>query len=95
MFRDVWTQRMEFAKAQVKAVASEVRWIETRISEAVDHVLEARTPTVVMALEKKVRRLELDKAVMKERLAVGLPNDQLLDDTPRTSLAFSASHWNL
>ena len=95
MFKDLWAHRLGHAAAQRKALETQLAKIEGQVSQLLARILDASVPAVIGAYEEKVRTLESDKLLIKERLASAGRPASTFDDTLRTALGFLANPWKL
>ncbi len=95
MFKDLWEHRLSQGEAQAKALSAQLVKIERQVSQFLERILDASVPSVIAAYEDRVRKLEEDKLVIKERMAGVARPASNFEDTLRTALDFIASPWNL
>lgn len=69
MFRDQWNAKIAGARTQSVTMEKEVRLIERKIEQLLDRVVDAEGDSVVKAYEKRIRDLEQEKALTRERIA--------------------------
>lgn len=97
-FRDLYNEKAALADSQRDTLKAEAKQVERQITQLVDRILNtADSPTLVNAYEDHVRKLEIEKADIAERVAKCgsvLPD---YDDTFRTAMDFLTSPiklWN-
>ncbi len=56
------------AHSQVKAMGEHLAKIERGVDKLLERTLDASVPSVIAAYEERVRRLESEKMVLKERM---------------------------
>ena len=95
MFRDLWTNRLEQAATQKEALQAQLVKIEGQVSQLLTRILDTNVASVIGAYEDKVRKLESDKLLIKEKLATTGRPVSTFDDTLRTALGFLANPCNL
>ena len=95
MMRDIWDRRLANAQAEAKALGAQLIKIDRQVSQLLERILDASVPSVIAAYEERVRKLEEDKIVIKERMANCGQPASTFDETLRTSLDFLANPWNL
>ena len=95
MFEELWLRRLANAETQVKALGSELARIEKQVGQLLERILDATVPSVIAAYEERVRKLEEDRAVIRERMTGRAAPATSFDDALRTALDFIASPWNL
>lgn len=69
MFRDAWGQRAAQAAIATRSAEQEAQRIDKQVAVLLDRIVEAETPAVVSAYEKRIATLEREKLVLRERLA--------------------------
>jgi site-specific DNA recombinase len=95
MFKELWEHRLSQGEAQAKALSAQLVKIERQVSQFLERILDASVPSVIGAYEDRVRKLEEDKLVIKERMANVARPASSFEDTLRTALDFISSPWNL
>ena len=91
MFRDLWDHRSERSATQKKALEAQLAKIGGQVSQLLARIIDSSVPAVIGAYEEKVRKLESDKLLIRERLASAGRSVSSFDDTLRTALAFLAN----
>jgi hypothetical protein len=95
MFRDQWNAKIAGARTQSVTMEKEVRLIERKIEQLLDRVVDAEGDSVVKAYEKRIRDLEQEKALTRERIAnCGKPLKSF-GETYRTAFDFLANPCKL
>ncbi len=95
MFRDLWDRRTDEAKERRTALKLEKAEVEKKISQFLDRIVDADSPTVISAYERKIGELERDKLVLMENIAkCGTPARDY-DEVFQTAMTFLANPWNL
>ncbi len=69
MFKNCWEMFRQDAAASLKAVKTEMLEVEKQISKLVDRIVEANSPRVVTAIEKRIDELETRQLVLREKVA--------------------------
>lgn len=95
MFEDLWTRRLALAEGQAKALSAQAAKIEKQVAQLLERILDASVPSVIGAYEERIRKLEEDKLIIHERMAVTGRPVSTFDATLRTALGFLSSPWNL
>lgn len=95
MFRDAWNQRAAKATEAAAALKRQLAKAERTVEGLLERVLEAESPSVIGAYERKINELELEKAVLAEKIArVGEPVAPF-ERIYRTALDFLANPLKL
>ena len=96
MFEDLWNHRLARGQGQGqrKALADQIARIEKQVAQLLERILDASVPSVIRAYEDKVRGLEEEKILARERLAQAGRPVRSFQDTLRTALGFLATPWN-
>jgi site-specific DNA recombinase len=95
MFKDLWDAKIATAHSNTKAMDGQIAKIEREVDKLLERIVDASVPSVIAAYEDKVRRLESEKMVLKERAAKGGRPASSFDSAVRTALDFLSSPWNL
>ncbi len=95
MFEDLWNHRAELQKERSKSMELEIHKADRSIEQFLDRIVDAKSSSVINAYEKRIQKLEMDKALFKEKIEkCGRPVRDF-DVTVRTALDFLASPCNL
>jgi site-specific DNA recombinase len=95
MLRKWWDGLLANGEDQKRALAAQLGKIERDVEKLLERILDVSEPRVLAAFEDRVRRLEDEKIVLRERMAKGSRPASNYDQTLRTALAFLANPWNL
>jgi hypothetical protein len=95
MLRKWWDGLLVNAEGQAKAMEVQLSKIERDVDKLLERILDASVPSVIAAYENRVRKLEEEKIVLRERIAKSSRPASNFDNTLRTALDFLASPWNL
>ena len=95
MLVKLWDRKIKHVDAEAKALGAQVLKIDNQVKTYLDRVVEASVPSVIAAYEDRVRKLEEEKLLIKERMANLRRPASSLDDTLRTALDFIANPLNL
>ncbi len=95
MFQDLWDHRVKQQKERGKHLRDDLRQIERQTDKLLERIVEVESSTVLAALERKVTKLEHDKASLHEKIMqVGKPM-RPFNDALQTALAMLANPWKL
>lgn len=95
MFKDLWQQKLSGARSQTKALEQELRGVERKVEQLLDRIVDATSDSVVAAYERRIKELEMQKAVMRERLASCGKPLKSFGETYRTAFSFLANPYKL
>ena len=95
IFRDLWDRRHTESKERRAALKLEAVAVEKKINQFLDRIVDADSPTVISAYERKIDELERGKLILAENIAKCGTVARGYDETFQTSMAFLANPWNL
>lgn len=91
MFEELWSHQAAALKDRARSFKTELAKIERQAERVLDKIVEATVPSVVAALENRVRKLDEQKTLVSERIAnCGRPV-RSFGESLRTALWFLAS----
>lgn len=95
MLRKWWNGLLADGESQKKALSAQLVKIERDVDKLLERILDVSEPRVLAAFEARVRNLEEEKIVIKERMAkTGRPVSSY-EATLRTALEFLSNPWSL
>lgn len=95
MFRDLWDAKAANIQTRTESLEQEMRGIESKVDQLLDRIVDASTDSVVTAYEKRIRDLETQKAIVREKIAAcGRPMASFCE-TYRTAFDFLANPHEL
>ncbi len=95
MFKDLWDIRLNGSKKEAVSIKAEIRKVESKVGQFLDRIVETDSHTLISSYENKVRKLEEEKILLREKIEnCGRPL-QSFDDTFRTAMTFLANPQNL
>ena len=71
MFKNAWDSQLAQTKSVADAARSEIAKIEKQIEGLLDRIVEASSPSVINAYEKRIAKLEREKLVAVEKSETG------------------------
>ena len=93
--RNLWNKQAVNADQSRRVIEKELGEIDRKIEGLLDRIVDAGSPTVIAAYERRIGEFESSKLLLSEKMAnVGQPKKDF-DETFRNALAFLASPWNL
>lgn len=95
MLRAWWDHLLADGGRQKKAMAAQIVKIEREVDRMLERILDVSEPRVLAAFEDRVRKMEDEKIVLRERMEKTSRPARSYDQTVRTALAFLANPWNL
>lgn len=88
MLEDLWNFRLRSGEARSRGLKAEAAKAERMIEQLLDRIVQTDMPSVISAYENRIRKLEVDRAVINEKIAkCGRPL-RTLEETVRTALDF-------
>ncbi|WP_152477087.1 recombinase zinc beta ribbon domain-containing protein [Roseovarius sp. THAF9] len=95
MFRDAWNMRLSEAESAKKALEKQCKDAEAQIEGLLDRIVDASSPTVVTAYEKRISKLEREKIRLTDRASRVVPPKGRFEEFIELSLEFLARPWNI
>jgi site-specific DNA recombinase len=95
MFEDVWNHRLANTNTQVQAHKTELIVIERKVEQFLDRIADADVPSVVKTYEDRIRKLEVEKAALNEKITRCGQPARGFDEKLRTALEFLANPCKL
>ena len=95
MFRDAWSQRAAQAKEIAKGWKERIALIERQSAQLLDRLMEATSPQVIAAYEKRLEELEREKLLVREKLESAGKPQRDFDEMFELAMAFLSSPWKL
>ncbi|MEM6413529.1 MAG: recombinase family protein [Pseudomonadota bacterium] len=93
LFRDLWDQRGEAMKARRQSMTAEVSQVDRKIAQLMDRLVEADSESVVRAYEKRIGDLEMQRAVLRERIEKCGKPLHTYEESFELSMAFLSNPW--
>lgn len=95
IFRDQWDARLTNSRSQGATLEKDIKLVERKIEQLLDRVVEATSDSVVRAYEKRIQDLEMQKAIMRDKIAnCGKPLKSF-NEAYRTAFDFLANPCKL
>jgi site-specific DNA recombinase len=95
MFEDLWNHRLQSQKSRAQSLAMEVEKLDKKIAQLLDHIVEADSSSIVRAYENRIKDLEAQKLVLKEKIAFCGKPVRGFDEAFRTAMEFLAKPHKL
>ncbi|MCB2051218.1 MAG: zinc ribbon domain-containing protein [Novosphingobium sp.] len=91
MFRDAWGQREALARAVRQEQGHEVTKVQKQMETLLDRILEASSPAVIVAYEKRIAELEKVLLVLEEKQRAGAPRQGTFEELFELAMRYLAS----
>ena len=88
LFRNLWDREIQDKQARMQHFKSQIATIEQKTDQLLDHIVEADTPSVIAAYEKKIKSLEEEKLLLSEKMQSEGQIRRGFDETVRTLMRF-------
>lgn len=95
MFNNAWDQRLAQARAIAAGYRKEIDGIAVQLDKLIERIVEADSPTVIAAYERKITELENRKLVIVEKIETGAAPRHTFEELFERALSFLASPWKL
>ena len=95
MFEDAWDMRLAQASQATKTLKAAVTKLESQIDTLLDRIVDSGSPSVISAYEKKIAKLEREKALAAEKLATSGKPQRILEESFEHALRFLSSPWTI
>ncbi|VXC98058.1 Recombinase [Oceanicaulis sp. 350] len=96
-FKMIWDHQIEGFAETAKAMRVEAQKVEKQIAGYLDRILDATSPSVIQAYEKRINELELNKTALLEKAEQSAQPPKSFEQAFRTPLAFLSNPiilWN-
>lgn len=88
MFKDLWEDRKRLVAQEAQAMKGELEKIDRKADQFLERIVETDAQTVISAYEKKLKTLEEEKVLLREKIEkCGRPL-QPFEDSFRTAMTF-------
>lgn len=88
MFEKIWNHRLTNGETRRRSLKDELGAVEKQVEQFLDRIADADAPAIITAYENRLRKLEAEKIVLKEKIAsCGRPL-RSFDQTLRTAFDF-------
>ncbi len=95
MFRDLWDAKLAGVRTQGASLQQELRVVERKVEQLLDRIVDATSASVVAAYERRIKDLETQSAVMRDRIANSGKPLRSFGETYRTAFGFLANPCKL
>lgn len=87
--------RLTQASQVAKALKTNIGKLESQIDTLLDRIVDSGSTSVIAAYEKKIARLEREKALTIEKLATSSKPQRTLEESFEHALQFLSSPWSI
>ena len=95
MFKDLWDHRLDSQKTVGQSLKTEITAVDRKVEQLLDRIVDADSPSVIRAYEKRISELEAQKIEMQEKIArCGRPIRNF-DQSLRTALDFLGNPYEI
>lgn len=95
IFTDLWNEKILSSKERANNIRKEIISIERKTEQLMDRIVEAESPTLIAAYEKKVKSLEEEKIRLDEKIAKSGRPMASFEETFRTAFSFLSNPQKL
>jgi site-specific DNA recombinase len=95
VFRDAWDMRLAQTVEASSVLKANIKTTEKQIEQLLDRIVEASNESVISAYEKRIAKLEREKALAEERLAESGKPKHTFEESFEHAMRFLASPWKL
>lgn len=95
MFKDAWDMRLAQAKHATKHLKANVAEVEKKIEAVLDRIVETDNASVIAAYEKRISKLEREKALAEEQLVANGKPRMTWEKSFEHALHFLSRPWKI
>ncbi len=95
MFKDAWEMRQGKAAEDAHTLRTEIKRVEKDIDRLLDRIVDATNDSVVGAYEKRIAKLEREKALFAEKLTNGVKPRMTLEESFEHAMRFLSNPWSI
>ena len=95
MFKHAWNQRLAQSQAITHALKRDIARIEKQMDTLMDRLVDATTPTAVIAYEARLEKLERQKLVLTEKTQEKPTKHGTFNELFELAVSFLANPWIL
>ncbi len=95
VFEDLWNDRLASTADIARGLKADLATIEKQTTQLLDRIVEASTPSVIAAYEKRIAKLEEDKLVIEEKLRDGVGPRYTFAESFEPAVEFLLKPWKL
>lgn len=95
IFTDIWEMRRTEAIAARSTIETQLMETGKQIDSLLDRIMDASSPSVIGAYEKRIEQLERQKIRLAEQAETAVPPQGRLTEFIEPALTFLATPWNI
>ncbi len=95
MFKNLWNHKLISGQSRARTMQTELVKVEKQVEQFLDRLVDADSPSVIAAYETRIKRLENQKLLLKEKIASGGRPMKSFEESLRTALEFLGNPWKL
>ncbi|MCG7492486.1 recombinase family protein [Thalassobius sp. Cn5-15] len=95
MFKDAWSQRSAQAEANRRILRNERDQLTKQIEAFMDRIVEADSPTIITAYEKRIEKMERTKLILDEKLEKQPAKAHTFEQLFEHAMQFLSNPWKL
>ncbi len=95
MFKDLWHHQINYAQTRRRSLESELIKKERQVQTLLNRIMDAELPSVINAYEARIKNVEDEKIIIREKITnCGRPLKGY-DETYRTAMCFLSNPYKL
>lgn len=95
MFRHAWMARRDQAQDVLRAGKRQIIALDKEITTVLDRIMAASNATVIRTYEDKISKLEREKTILTENLAIQVEPQGSFEEKLEPVLTFLSNPWKL
>lgn len=95
MFKAAWETRLVQSKELMSTLRQDIKRIDKQIDQMLDRIVDTSSTTTITAYERRIAKLERDKAIACEKLEKGPGPRHGFEDMFELALKFLSNPWKL
>ncbi len=95
MFSDAWDMRLAQASQATKILKASIKKLDSQIDTLLDRIVDSTSATAITAYERKISKLEREKALAVEKVATAGKPRLTLEESFEHALQFLSSPWSI
>jgi site-specific DNA recombinase len=95
VFKDVWNSRVRQAKSHLQHFETELKKLDEKAETFLERVVQADSEILIKTYEDKIKSIEAEKVILREKIANHGRPQRSFDDTFRTAMEFLQNPYRL